>query len=117
MRSYRIRDIIRKFTSALKATPSNPLNLFTDFAYDMFLFLVRGFVINLWPEGYKKEIKICCPSMELHQYVHDNYLDEVKASMPIKKKFLDKANEAKANIAAKIDLPIDDVTFIGLHDR
>ena len=83
----------------------------------MFIYLFRGLVINLWPEGYKKEIKICCPSMELHQYVHDNYLDEVKASLPIKKQFLEKANEAKANIAAKINLPIEDVTFIGLHDR
>ena len=116
MRSYRIRDIIGKFTSAFKATSSN-LNLFTDIAYNMFIFLFRGFVINLWPEGYKKEIKICCPSMELHQYVHDNYLDEVKASLPIHKKFLEKADEAKANIAAKINLPIEDVTFIGLHDR
>ena len=115
MRSYRIRDIIGKFTSAFKATSS--IKFFTDFANNMFLFLVRGFVINLWPEGYKKEIKICCPSMELHQYVHDNYLDEVKASLPIKKKFLEKANEAKTNIAAKINLPIEDVTFIGLHDR
>ena len=117
MRLYRIRDIIRKFTSKLKAISSNPLPvLFTNFV-NMFIYLFRGFVINLWPEGYKKEIKICCPSMELHQYVHDNYLDEVKASLPIKKKFLEKANEAKANIATKINLPIEDVTFIGLHDR
>ena len=55
--------------------------------------------------------------MELHQYVHDNYLDEVKSSLPIHKKFLEKADEAKAKIAAKINLPIEDVTFIGLHDR
>ena len=55
--------------------------------------------------------------MELHQYVHDNYLDEVKSSLPIKKKFLDKADEAKTNIAAKLKLPIEDITFIGLHDR
>ena len=55
--------------------------------------------------------------MELHQYVHDNYLDEVKSSLPIHKKFLEKADEAKAEIAAKINLPIEDVTFIGLHDR
>ena len=115
MRSYRIRDIIRKLTSAIKALSIN--HLFTDIVYNVFIFLFRGFVINLWPEGYKKEIKICCPSMELHQYVHDNYLDEVKASLPIHKKFLEKADEAKAEIAAKINLPIEDVTFIGLHDR
>ena len=114
MRSYRIRDIIRKLTSAIEALT---IHLFTDFVYNVFIFLFRGFVINLWPEGYKKEIKICCPSMELHQYVHDNYLDEVKSSLPIHKKFLEKADEAKAKIAAKINLPIEDVTFIGLHDR
>ena len=115
MRSYRIRDIIRKLTSEPTFCPAT--KLIRRYAYNMLIFLFRGFVINLWPEGYKKEIKICCPSMELHQYVHDNYLDEVKASLPIKKKFLEKANEAKANIAAKINLPIEDVTFIGLHDR
>ena len=115
MRLYRIRDIIRKFTSVLKAISS--INIYSPILFLTCLNFFRGFVINLWPEGYKKEIKICCPSMELHQYVHDNYLDEVKASLPIHKKFLEKADEAKANIAAKINLPMEDVTFIGLHDR
>ena len=73
--------------------------------------------MNLWPRGYKHEIKICCPSLELHQYVNDHYLEEVRASLPLQKRFQGKVDEIKAEIANGLNLEIDDVTFVGLHDR
>ena len=73
--------------------------------------------MNLWPVGYKNEVKVCCPSMELHQYVHDHYLKEVVATMPIRKDFLKKADETKTNIAKQLDMDIEDITFVGIHDR
>ena len=55
--------------------------------------------------------------MELHQYVHDHYLKQVIASMPIRKDFVDKADETKARIAKELKMDIDDITFVGIHDR
>ena len=55
--------------------------------------------------------------MELHQYVHDHYLKEVVASMPIRQDFVKKAEETKSNIAKSLKLDIDDITFVGIHDR
>ena len=80
-------------------------------------FLIRGSLIHLWPDGYKKEVEECCPSAELFQYVYDNYLDEVKAALPLRKSFLEMANKARSDIAVQIELPVQDITFIGLHDR
>lgn len=77
----------------------------------------KGFFIRLWPNGYKKEVKVCCPSAELFGYVYEHYLDEVKASLPLHKAFLEMADKAKADIAAQIGLKIKDITFVGLHDR
>ena len=74
-------------------------------------------MIHIWPDGYKKEVEECCPSAELFQYVYDNYLDEVKAALPVRKIFLEMANKTRTDIAAKVELPIEDITFIGLHDR
>ena len=82
-----------------------------------YFFLYRGHIVNLWPLGYKNEVKICCPSMELHQYVHDHYLKEVIASMPIRGDLLKKAEETKNKIAKQLKKDIDDLTFIGIHDR
>ena len=55
--------------------------------------------------------------MELHQYVHEHYLQEVRASLPLQKRFIEKADETKTTIANKLNIPIEDVTFVGLHDR
>ena len=55
--------------------------------------------------------------MELHQYVHDHYLKEVIASMPIRSDLLRKAEETKDKIAKQLKKDIDDLTFIGIHDR
>ena len=73
--------------------------------------------MNLWPLGYKNHIKICCPSMELHQYVHENNLEEVRASLPLHKRFEERADLTKLEIANEINMPIEDITFIGLHNR
>ena len=55
--------------------------------------------------------------MELHQYVHDHYLKQVIASMPIRKDFLGKADATKAGIAKQLKMDIEDITFVGIHDR
>ena len=55
--------------------------------------------------------------MELHQYVHDHYLKEVIASMPIRSDLLKKAEETKYKIAKQLKKDIEDITFIGIHDR
>ena len=78
---------------------------------------LRGYIISLWPKGYKQHETKCCPSMELHQYVHDNALEEVTASLPIQHRFRKEAELTKLEIASEVKTPIEDITFIGLHNR
>ena len=47
----------------------------------------RGHIVNLWPLGYKNEVKICCPSLELTEYVNKHCLEEVRASLRLQKRF------------------------------
>ena len=55
--------------------------------------------------------------MELHEYVNKHYIEEVRASLPLQKRFEGKVGDIKAEIAKELNLQIEDVTFIGLHDR
>ena len=55
--------------------------------------------------------------MELQEYVQDNYLEETRASLPLYKKFQIGADAKKLEIASQMKVPIEDVTFVGVHNR
>ena len=79
--------------------------------------IFRGRILNVWPWGYKQHETICCPTMELQEYVQDNYLEETRASLPLYKRFQIRADAKKLEIASQMKVPIEDVTFVGVHNR
>ena len=52
-----------------------------------------------------------------YEYVNKHYLEEVRASLPLQKRFQAKVGDMKAQIAKALNLKVEDVTFVGLHDR
>ena len=65
-------------------------------------FVIKGSLIHLWPDGYKNEVEDFSSSAEPFQYVYDNYLDNVKAALPVRKIFLEMAKQQELILQQKL---------------
>ena len=62
-------------------------------------------------------IKKCCPAEDLMGYVLRNHFDEIRSSLRLKEEFTSYAKSTKARIAINMRLPIEEITFVGVHNR
>ncbi len=51
------------------------------------------------------------------KFVNENWFTEMKQALKMKPKFVKHAENIKNEIAAKYDSPLEDITFIGIHNR
>ena len=59
----------------------------------------------------------CCPAAELMQYLIENYSSETRKLLRFHRKFTEEAEKTIRNVAETIGRPVDDVTFVGIHNR
>ena len=50
-------------------------------------------------------------------YVTKNNLQGVKDSLKFQSKYIDHAMEIKKNVSIEMKMPLEDITFIGVHNR
>lgn len=62
-------------------------------------------------------IKKCCPAEDLMGYVLRNHFDTIRSSLVIKEEFISWAKSAKVRVASAMQLPVDKITFVGVHNR
>ena len=79
--------------------------------------LHRGKAILLWPWGYKENSPVCCPADELMRYVHDHNMHQVRQSLQFQRKFQNHAEYVQENVAQKLNASINEITFVGVHNR
>jgi hypothetical protein len=65
----------------------------------------------------QEDAKECCPADELMKYVSQNNLAEVKKALKFQPKFVQHTIQVKENIAKVYNSTIDQITFIGVHNR
>ena len=63
------------------------------------------------------EERKCCPAAELMQYLVDNYSAETRKLLKFHRKFVDAAESTIRSVAEKIGRPVDEITFVGIHNR
>ena len=79
--------------------------------------LHRGKIISLWPFGYKENSPVCCPADELMSYVNEHNLPQVREMLQFQPKFQNHAKYIQENVAQQLNSSIDEITFIGVHNR
>ena len=50
-------------------------------------------------------------------YVLRNHFDEIRSSIRLKEEFTSYAKSTKSRIAINMRLPIEEITFVGVHNR
>ncbi|XP_040567944.1 galactoside alpha-(1,2)-fucosyltransferase 2 [Lepeophtheirus salmonis] len=80
--------------------------------------LHRGKILNLWPNGYKPDAKICCPTNELMEFILKDKNPPILSTL-----------QCKADIQKTVQVTLGDISkkrrilsnlpplFIGIHDR
>ena len=51
------------------------------------------------------------------KYVSKHNLQGVKDSLKFQSKYVDHAQEIKKNVSIEMKMPLEDITFIGVHNR
>ena len=51
------------------------------------------------------------------RYVSKNYLEGVRSALQFQEKFIEHVTKVKYNISQKLNAPLEDITFIGVHNR
>ena len=67
--------------------------------------------------NFKMEETKCCPAAELMQYLIENYSSETRKLLRFHRKFTEEAEKTIRSVAKTIGRPVDDVTFVGIHNR
>ena len=60
---------------------------------------------------------MCCPADELMTYVSKHNMAEVRNALQFKEPYLDHVALVKKNISETLKTPLEDITFIGIHNR
>ena len=79
--------------------------------------LLIGNMVNLWPKGYQVKMETCCSAMELIKHVEDNYLTDLRQELEFKRGLKTAAKEKMEQVAESMNLPLESITFVGIHDR
>ena len=66
---------------------------------------------------FQHDSPVCCPADELMRYVSKNYLEGVRSALQFQEKFIEHVTKVKYNISQKLNTPLEDITFIGVHNR
>lgn len=59
----------------------------------------------------------CCPGEELQQFTQDHFVSEMRSSLVFQDRFQDHVGKIKAETAAKAGVSLDEVVFVGIHNR
>ena len=62
-------------------------------------------------------LKRCCPAEDLIGYVLKNHFDLIRSSLPFREELVSWAKATMAKIAFNKNLPVEKITFVGVHNR
>lgn len=65
----------------------------------------------------QNDAKKCCPTQELYEFVRSQNLEEIKSSLVFKPEFQSYVSEKKEKASKRIGIPVEEITFVGIHNR